>query len=143
MSENPYAAPKASIKDIVARVRPRLLTVAVALYLAAFPFFVTRVAMGGHMQPFTIVFYMTLAGVYTALVARGLFKGQQWARVMVWVFAVLWTMSAFLSLVSVGLHERVVAMLIEVALKSTASIMLCLSPVREWFAPRALLEKRA
>lgn len=134
MSENPYAAPQASVKNAVTRIRPRLLTVAVVFYLAAFPFFVTRVAMGGHMQPFTVVFYMTLAGIYTALVARGLLKGQQWARVMVWVFAVLWTMSAFLSLVSVGLHERVIAMLIEVALKLVASIMLCLSPVRAWFA---------
>lgn len=137
MSQNPYAPPQASIKGIIARARPRLLTVAVGLYLAAFPFFVARVAMGGHMKPFTVVFYMTLVGVYVALVALGLLKGQQWARVMVWVFTVLWTLSAFLSLLNAGLHERVLAMLIEVALESAASIMLCLSPVKEWFAPRA------
>jgi hypothetical protein len=136
MSGNPYAPPQTSVTDVVTRVRPRLLTVAVGFYLAAFPFFVARVAMGGHMQPFTVVFYMTLAGVYTALVAWGLLKGQQWARVMVWVFTVLWTMSALLSLLSAGLRERVVAMLIEIALKSAASIMLCLSPARGWFAPR-------
>lgn len=141
---DPYSPPLAEIKgnSEPGVARPKIVVVLVCIYLAAFPLFAWRVALGGRMQTVVLLFWLTVFGLYVIGIALALLKGKRWARTLVLGFAAIWLCILLASLFRGAIQPgaawdlRGQIYVGETLLKALVATLLLLPASRKWFASR-------